>query len=118
MNEHPKLHHPAAADITLDGVLGALSDGHRRKIVELLVREGDSLTGTCTAWAGVAPSAGSHHLRVLREAGVTRTRVDGNQRLVSLRRSDLDARFPGLLASVLAASTTDPSTLDQDQLLG
>ena len=118
MNDHPKLQHPGVGEITLDGVLGALSDGHRRRIVELLVREGDSLSGTCTAWAGVAPSAGSHHLRVLREAGVTRTRIEGNQRVVALRRSDLDQRFPGLLDTVLAASTTDPSTLDQDELLG
>jgi DNA-binding transcriptional ArsR family regulator len=43
----------------------------------------------------------SHHLRVLRDAGVTRTRMEGTQRLVSLRIEDLAARFPGLLDCVL-----------------
>ena len=42
-------------------------------------------------------STGSYHLRLLREAGVTRTRADGTQRLISLRRDDLEARFPGLV---------------------
>jgi hypothetical protein len=41
---------------------------------------------------------------ILREAGITRTRVSGTQRLVSLRRDELERRFPGLLDSVLAAS--------------
>jgi DNA-binding transcriptional ArsR family regulator len=44
----------------------------------------------------------SHHYRVLREAGVTWTEVEGRTRYVSLRRGDLDARFPGLLDAVLA----------------
>jgi hypothetical protein len=38
------------------------------------------------------------------EAGVTNTRVDGTRRYVSLRRDDLDARFPGLLDALLAAA--------------
>jgi DNA-binding transcriptional ArsR family regulator len=45
----------------------------------------------------------SHHFRVLREAGLVRTRLDGRKRLLSLRIDDLDARFPGLLHAVLAA---------------
>jgi DNA-binding transcriptional ArsR family regulator len=64
---------------------------------------------------GLAKSTRSHHLRVLREAGVVRTRYDGQRKLVSLRRQELDARFPGLLDAVLvgarsemaAASTND-----------
>lgn len=43
----------------------------------------------------------SHHYRVLREAGVTWTTVQGRTRLVRLRGDDLDALFPGLLDSVL-----------------
>jgi hypothetical protein len=39
---------------------------------------------------------------VLREAGLTNTRLDGTQRHVSLRRDDLEHRFPGLLGAVLA----------------
>ncbi len=39
----------------------------------------------------------SYHLRLLREAGLTRTRAEGTQRFISLRRDDLEERFPGLL---------------------
>jgi len=41
---------------------------------------------------------------VLREAGITLTRPEGTHRFVSLRRDDLDERFPGLLDAVLAAA--------------
>ena len=50
----------------------------------------------------------SHHYRVLREAGVTLTTIEGRSRVVRLRRDDLEARFPGLLPSVLAA-VRDPA---------
>jgi DNA-binding transcriptional ArsR family regulator len=49
----------------------------------------------------VSKATRSHHFRVLREAGVTHTRLEGTHRHVSLRREDLDARFPGLLGAVL-----------------
>ena len=45
----------------------------------------------------------SHHFRVLREAGLVRTRLDGRKRLLSLRIDDLDARFdlpPDLLGDL------------------
>ncbi|MFG3658668.1 ArsR/SmtB family transcription factor [Streptomyces sp. NPDC047706] len=44
----------------------------------------------------VAKSTLSHHLKVLREAGVTQTRQEGTRCYVTLRRETLDARFPGL----------------------
>ncbi len=50
----------------------------------------------------VSKSTGSHHLKVLREAGVVKAQVDGTRRYYTLRRDDLEARFPGLLDSVLA----------------
>ena len=45
----------------------------------------------------------SHHLKVLREAGVVTAEVDGTRKYHTLRRDDLEARFPGLLDSVLHA---------------
>ena len=42
--------------------------------------------------------------RTLREAGVIRQERRGTTKLTWLRRDDLDARFPGLLDAVLAAS--------------
>ena len=49
----------------------------------------------------VAKSTGSHHLKVLREAGIVTAEVDGTRKYHTLRRDDLEARFPGLLDSVL-----------------
>ena len=46
----------------------------------------------------------SYHLAKLREAGVTRTEAVGTSRLISLRRADLELRFPGLLDSILASA--------------
>ena len=46
----------------------------------------------------------THHFKVLREAGVIEQRQQGTSRLNSLRREDLDARFPGLLDTILAAT--------------
>ena len=51
----------------------------------------------------------SYHLAKLREAGVTRSEAVGTSRLITLRRDDLDRRFPGLLDSVIAAACTDPA---------
>ena len=48
----------------------------------------------------------SYHLAKLREAGVTRTEAIGTSRLITLRRDDLDRRFPGLLDSILASART------------
>jgi DNA-binding transcriptional ArsR family regulator len=49
----------------------------------------------------VAKSTGSNHFKVLREAGLIRMVPVGRRVLVSLRREDLEVRFPGLLAAIL-----------------
>ena len=92
---------PAEESIELTAVLQALADPLRLQIV----RELDGVDErSCGLFAlTVAPSTRSHHFRVLREAGIVRTRVAGTRRLVSIRRPELDRRFPGLLDAVLAA---------------
>jgi DNA-binding transcriptional ArsR family regulator len=52
----------------------------------------------------VTKSTCTHHFKVLREAGVIRQRQDGTARLNALRAEDLEARFPGLLQTVLRAA--------------
>ncbi len=49
----------------------------------------------------VTKSTATHHFRVLRDAGVIEQREEGTARLNSLRRQDLDERFPGLLDAIL-----------------
>ena len=96
------LYQPDRADIELADVLYALSDPVRLQIVRELAERGE----TCCGGLGVPmpKSSVSYHFKVLREAGVTRTRVKGTQRFISLRRDDLEMRFPGLLDAVLRAA--------------
>ena len=50
----------------------------------------------------------SYHVAKLREAGVINVRPDGTKRFLTLRRADLDNRFPGFLDSVIASASTMP----------
>jgi DNA-binding transcriptional ArsR family regulator len=102
------VHHPSADEITLPGLMAALSDPVRVQIVRSLAEQGECSCGSFEL--GIAKATRSHHLRVLREAGLTSTRAQGTHRIVSLRREELDARFPRLLDAVLAAAERDAST--------
>lgn len=91
--------HPKIEDVALEHVLHALSDPLRMEIVRQLADEGEA---SCTALdRGRPKSSMSHHFRVLRDAGLVATRNDGTAHMNSLRRDDLDKRFPGLLNAVL-----------------
>jgi len=96
------LDHPSCNELKLASVMDALSDPVRVAIVRALAAEGETQCGTLDL--GVSPATRSHHFRVLREAGITLTRPEGTHRFVSLRRDDLDERFPGLLDAVLTAA--------------
>jgi DNA-binding transcriptional ArsR family regulator len=101
------LRHPPVEELELEAVLHALSDPQRLRIVAALAD--DSLPRRCGGFGlMVTKSTLTHHFRVLREAGVIRQAEEGTSRLNSLRREDLDARFPGLLDAVLAAAPRTP----------
>jgi DNA-binding transcriptional ArsR family regulator len=92
--------HPDLEPLHLTDVLHALSDPVRLEIVRLLGIHQELSCGRLEV--SVSKSTLTHHLRVLRDAGLTYTRSEGVQRLVSLRRDEVEVRFPGLLACVLA----------------
>lgn len=96
------LDQPATRDLELTTVLQALGDPMRLRIVRELAgcEDGERTCGSIDL--GISKATRSHHFRVLREAGITNTRVEGTHRHVSLRRADLDERFPGLLDAILA----------------
>ena len=94
------IEHPVAEQVNLPGVLHALSDPIRLAIVRALRDAAELPCGALQV--SVSKSTLSHHLKVLRDAGLTRTRVEGVQRFVSLREDDIERRFPGLLGCVLA----------------
>ncbi|KAA2253572.1 helix-turn-helix transcriptional regulator [Solihabitans fulvus] len=92
---------PPVEDLELSEVLRALADPVRLRLVAVL---SDGEYHPCRPEAfdvGVRRSTLSHHFRVLREAGVTVTQLDGRNHHVRLRRDDLADRFPGLLDTVL-----------------
>ena len=94
--------HPEPADVELTAVLFALSDPVRLELVRQLAAEGPQTVAQCHGVDPDAPkSTFSHHLRTLREAGLVRNEPAGRQRTITLRRDELDERFPGLLDSVL-----------------
>lgn len=96
------LPHPDLADVELTSVLFALSDPARLDLVRLLAGEGPQTVAQCQiAGPDVPKSTFSHHLKTLREAGLIRNEPSGRQRTISLRRAEVDHRFPGLLDSVL-----------------
>jgi DNA-binding transcriptional ArsR family regulator len=57
-----------------------------------------SCRGVCDK---LAPSTLSHHLRILREAGLIRSERQGKELVNQVRREDIEARFPGLLSLVM-----------------
>jgi DNA-binding transcriptional ArsR family regulator len=97
------LHHPPAETLELTAVLHALSDPVRLEIVRTLAADPNGRRcGDCAH--SVTKSTRTHHFRVLRESGVIEQRSEGTALVNRLRRDELDARFPGLLGSVLAAA--------------
>ena len=93
-----QLEHPSPGEITLTGVLGALSDPVRLSIINQLARCDER--GSSEFDCDIANSTLSHHLKVLRLAGIIQHRKEGTRCFVSVR-PDLEQTFPGLLASVL-----------------
>lgn len=90
---------PGRKELLLTAVLYTLSDEVRLGIVRQLAQYGEQPCGVFEV--DKPKSSLSHHFRVLRESGVVSTRKEGKTLLNTLRRADLDARFPGLLGAIL-----------------
>lgn len=97
---------PSIDSFDLTVILSALADPARRALMAAMY--GNSGPINCSV---VAESTGldlstatiSHHYRVLREAGLTRTVTQGRTRVVTVRCDDVESRFPGLLDAILTA---------------
>jgi DNA-binding transcriptional ArsR family regulator len=95
--------HPSRDEIELPAVLHALSDPVRLGMVRHLAGAGAECS--CKSLdVPVTKSTATHHFKVLREAGIIQQRQHGTARLNTLRTEDLEARFPGLLTSILAVA--------------
>ena len=92
---------------TIDGmsVLHALSDPVRLEIVRQLAGCADDDELKCgQIEVPVTKSTASHHFKMLYAAGIVAFREQGTSKYMRLRQDELDARFPGLLDSVLRAT--------------
>ena len=94
--------HPLTQDLQLSCLLYALSDPFRLEVVRKLAL---CQPQPCAPLQDGRPkSSVSHHFSVLRKAGVIRTDVVGVSHMNSLREQELESRFPGVLAAILAAA--------------
>jgi DNA-binding transcriptional ArsR family regulator len=107
--ENGSLTHPRRDELELAAVLHALSDPVRLRIVAGLAGGDGRSCGSFEL--PVTKSTCTHHFKVLREAGVIHQRPEGTARINTLRRGDLDARFPGLLDTIVASTAPDPQRL-------
>ncbi|AYV49263.1 ArsR family transcriptional regulator [Caulobacter flavus] len=95
--------HPEPEEMQLGALLAALADPLRRRVVAELASAEPLTERTCVSFGlPVSKASLTHHFRVLREAGLIRQVDRGNSRAAQLRRDEIEARFPGLLALVAA----------------
>jgi len=92
-----KIPHPPASALNLATILRTVGDPVRLEIVRLLSDDEPRVCSELQDQLDLPASTCSYHLRLLREAGVTRTRAQGTLREISLRRDALEERFPGLV---------------------
>jgi len=97
----------------VNGALRALSDGNRRRILEL-VRDQPRAVGEIAEQLGVSQQIASHHLRVLRNAGLVSEQRDRTRHLFIVRtdglaavREFLDGFWPAHLGALKEASEAE-----------
>lgn len=97
-----KFIHPSKDDISLSGVLAALSDPIRVSIVKSLLAT-DGCMSCCQAspCPKIAKSTLSNHFRILREAGLINMVKQGVENRSVVRLDDINDKFPGLLKTIL-----------------
>lgn len=92
-------HHPDVDEIAIPRVLFALSDPLRLNMVRMLAEQGE--TDSIDLGPDLPRSTLTHHTSLLRKSGVVHVRAEGRKCLIRLRDKDLEARFPGLIGTVL-----------------
>ncbi|RSK27629.1 transcriptional regulator [Bacillus sp. HMF5848] len=101
------LYHPPIESIPYTKVLHALSEPNRIRIIRCLNESGEN---NCTAYSielMLNKSTVSHHIKILREAGLIEGRIEGKEHIYSLRKDEINKKFPGLLNSVFSVNEED-----------
>ena len=102
------LHHPEVKDVTVEAILHALSDPVRVSIYAEIVRQ--DCSQNCSSFLKVGDkeipkSTLSQHFKILREAGLIRGERRGVEMHNTSRCAEVDQRYPGLIATIVAAHT-------------
>jgi len=91
--------HPEVSEVPLTEVMQALSDPCRIDILRALF-DAEELS-CCEVPLKISKATRSHHFDVLRRAGPILTRTEGTRCMTSVRKEEVDRKFPGLLDLVL-----------------
>src|SRR5882757_7732226 len=100
------LFHPSVEDVTVEGILHALSDPVR---VAIFADIADSnCSQNCSNFLKVSDraipkSTLSQHFKVLREAGLIRGERHGVEMQNTSRCAEIEGRFPGLILAIVKA---------------
>jgi len=100
------LFHPSVEEITVEGILHALSDPVRVAIYGDIV--GQECTQRCSSFLtvrdqAIPKSTLSQHFKTLREAGLIRSERRGVEMHNESRCAELEQRFPGLIRAIVNA---------------
>ncbi len=102
------LFHPSIEEVTVEGILHALSDPVRVAMYADIV--GQECTQNCSNFLTVGDktipkSTLSQHFKILREAGLIRSERHGVEMHNISRCTELEQRFPGLIRAIVTAHT-------------
>ncbi len=100
------LFHPSVEDITVEGILHALSDPMRVAIFMDIACS--KAAPNCSNFLRISDrdipkSTLSQHFKALREAGLIRGERSGVEMHNTSRCGEIDQRFPGLIGSIINA---------------
>jgi len=100
------LFHPSIEDVTVEGILHALSDPVRVAIYADIVKSECSYN--CSTFLNVREkqipkSTLSQHFKALREAGLIRGERRGVEMQNTSRCPEIETRFPGLIPAIVNA---------------
>src|SRR5580692_11081531 len=102
------LFHPSINEVTVEGILHALSDPIRVAIYADIVAQ--ECPHNCSMFLNVSDKAIpkstlSQHFRALREAGLIRGERRGVEMYNTSRCAEIEERFPGLILAIVNAHT-------------
>ncbi|WP_115717790.1 ArsR/SmtB family transcription factor [Gallaecimonas mangrovi] len=95
-------YHPKVDEMRIERLMQAFAEPVRLRILALLAEQGETACSNAYATLGLSKANASHHFRILREAGAIKATMHGRELHTQIRYEDLEKRFPGLLAAVLA----------------